>query len=153
MLGPLFAAAAGEIAALRQRAVRMAIGLVIALAGAIIMLVALLQALFVLVALHWQQGPLIGHLTVAGVALVVLIIASSVAFAKVRRRNRVAVAVDNTTNQAFDAARAMGEQVRGVGARVANVVGGARQPIVSRKTIANATLAAVILGLFLGRRF
>ncbi|WP_188609096.1 hypothetical protein [Chelatococcus reniformis] len=156
MLGSLLAAAAGELAALRRRAIRTVAGVAIALAGAVILLVALLNALFLLVAHQWEQGPLIGHLAVAGVGLLVVVIALAVAFSGGGRpsRSRAGVTANSAAAQAFEAARAAGEQARGLGKKVAGAAtGGESSPLVSRKMLANATLAAVIIGLFLGRRF
>ena len=178
MFSALMAAANARIAETRQSLTRLVIGVVLAVAALILLLSALLSALFLVVTFHY--GPIAGHLSVAGAALLVAIVALLYAFRKPRPTPAATVqgltaaaasdaqslrtaAVSAATGagvqvagaaagQAFEAARAAGERIRSIGASIAEEVTGERKQPVARKTMINATLAAVIVGVLLGRR-
>lgn len=177
MFSALMAVASAKIAETRQGILRLVIGLVLALAAIIMLMSALLSAMFLFVSFHY--GPVAGYLSVAGVALVIAIIALVYAFAAPRNpsRARAAAAVQPVLNsttlgaaaveaatgmgvkaagsaatQAYDTARLAGERIRSIGAAVAANVTGERKTPVSRKVIINATLTAVLVGLIIGRR-
>ncbi len=171
MFGALMAAASARIAETRQSIVRLAIGVTVAVAAVIMLVSALLSALFLTVALYW--GPVAAHLAVAGAALLVAVIALVYAFARPRRKPAPlpavnaatlgAAAVDAAagvgakaagaaTTQAFEAARSAGARIRSIGEALSADLTGERKQPVSRKTIVNATLTAVLVGLLIGRR-
>lgn len=171
MFGALMAAASARIAETRQSIVRLVIGVAIAVAASIMLVSALLSALFMTVAFYW--GPVAGHLTVAGVALLIAIIALIYAFARPRRQpaplpavnaaSLGAAAVDaaagvgakaagSAATQAFDAARSAGERIRSIGEALSADIAGERKQPVARKTIINAALTAVLVGLLIGRK-
>lgn len=172
MFGALMAAASARIAETRQSIVRLVIGVTLAIAALVMLISALLSALFLAIAFHW--GPVVAHLAVAGAALVIVIIALLYAFAR-RTPKRVApqpaLGVANlgaaaaevatgvgakvagaAASQAFDAARSAGERIRSIGEALSADIAGDRKKPVARKTIINATLTAVIVGLLIGRR-
>lgn len=172
MFNALMAVASARIAETRQSLVRLVIGVVLALAAIIMLISALLSALFLVVAFHY--GPVAAHLAVAGVALVIAIGGLLYAFARSKPKvvavqpalsptSLGAAAVEAATEigvkaagsaatQAYDAARSAGERIRSVGASLASDLTGERKTPVSRKTMINATLTAVLLGLVIGRR-
>ncbi|GHE47705.1 hypothetical protein GCM10019059_03040 [Camelimonas fluminis] len=171
MFGALMAAASARIAETRQSIVRLVIGVTIAVAASIMLISALLSALFLAVAFYW--GPVAGHLAVAGAALLIAVIALIYAFARPRRKpaplpavnaaSLGSAAVDAATDigakaagaaaaQAFDAARSAGERIRSIGEALSADIAGERKQPVARKTIINATLAAVLVGLLIGRK-
>ena len=171
MFGALMAAASARIAETRQSIVRLVIGVAIAVAASIMLVSALLSALFMTVAFYW--GPVAGHLTVAGVALLIAIIALIYAFARPRRQPAPLPAVNaaslgtaavdaaagvgakaagSAATQAFDAARSAGERIRSIGEALSADIAGERKQPVARKTIINAALTAVLVGLLIGRK-
>lgn len=171
MFGALMAAASARITETRQSIVRLTIGVTVAIAAIIMLVSALLSALFMAVVMHW--GPVWAHLTVAGAALLIAGIALAYAFVRPRRRVATLPAVNPATlgaaamgaatdvgskvagaaaGQAFDAARSAGERIRSIGEKLSADLTGERKTPVSRKAIINATLAATLIGVIIGRR-
>jgi hypothetical protein len=144
MLASLYAAASDEMASMKRRMLRLLIGALLAVAALIVVLVAALRALFIWATEMW--GPMYGNLAVAGGALVVAIIAVVIAAMGRRRRHRVEHAARDARVQAYDTARALGEQV-------SNTLTGRTGPLHSRKGLTNAVLGAIVIGILLGRRF
>lgn len=144
MLATLYAAASDGMASMKRRMLRLVIGALLAVVALVVMLVASLRALFIWATDMW--GPLAGNLAVAGGALLVAIVAVVVAAMGRRRKHAVAHAARDAKLQAYDTARALGEQV-------SDTLAGRAGPLHSRKGLTNAVLGAVVIGLLLGRRF
>jgi hypothetical protein len=140
-------AVSDEMSALKTRVMRLVLGIVLAGAALIVLLVAAARALFIWVAL--QYGPLMGHLAVAGAALVIALIGLVIAMPGRRQHKSVtqtaANQVRSATDQAFDSARALGE-------RVSATATGTSDALHSRQGLLNAVLAAAVIGMILGRR-